>query len=284
MERYYRIAGVDLSVNMPEFPKEEGILSQFRVDCVQEPHCFDFRMKEALKPPCGICVADPPGLRVYVDGTWEYRYTGAVRNSWENAHIFGAHRGKEHQIDLISRFYPRQVDIKAVLNALTLEHLVAHKGGFLLHASYIAWKGKAILFTAPSGTGKSTQADLWKKHRGAEVINGDKAVVRITENGVEACGIPYSGSSGICKNVTLPLAAVVYLSQAPQTSIQQVNGFKAYRRIWEGCSVNTWNQNDVAAVSKTVQCVLQAVPVYHLACTPDESAVTALEQMLKRGL
>ena len=95
-------------------------------------------------------------------------------------------------------------------------------------------------------------------------------------------GIPFSGSSQICENCSLPLKAIVYLSQAPETTICPLTGVRAFARIWEGVSVNIWDKEDVEQVSATVQQVLERVPVYHLACTPDESAVSALEQMLRK--
>ena len=56
----------------------------------------------------------------------------------------------------------------------------------------IAFQNKAILFSAPSGTGKSTQADLWQKYvRGVEIINGDRAIIGIEDNGVKAYGLPF---------------------------------------------------------------------------------------------
>ena len=153
-------------------------------------------------------------------------------------------------------------------------------GGCILHASYIAWKDKAILFTAPSGTGKSTQAALWQTLQGAEVINGDRAVIRMDAGVPVACGLPYAGSSGICKNRTLPLAAIVYLSQAPETELHTLTGYRAFRRIWEGFSLNVWNRQDLLTGTEIVDEIIRKVPVFHLACTPDESAVTILEQEL----
>ena len=45
----------------------------------------------------------------------------------------------------------------------------------LMHGAVIAVGNKAWLFTAPSGTGKSTQAELWERYRNAEQINGDRS-------------------------------------------------------------------------------------------------------------
>lgn len=134
-----------------------------------------------------------------------------------------------------------------------------------------------MLFTAPSGTGKSTQAQLWCDHRGAELINGDRIAVG---NGM-IYGIPFCGSSTVAKNVTLPLAAVVYLSQAPTNTITRLRGVAAFRKLWEGCSVNVWDEEDMDRCSRAVMDTVAAVPVLHLACTPDERAVALLEQALK---
>jgi hypothetical protein len=115
-----------------------------------------------------------------------------------------------------------------------------------------------------------------------EVINGDRSAVRLVDGEVCACGIPFAGSSNICKNITLPLGAIVYLKQAPRNQIRRLRGAEAFRKVWEGCSVNTWDKADVAAVSETVQQVVCAVPVYELACTADEQAVKILEEALRQ--
>jgi len=57
---------------------------------------------------------------------------------------------------------------------------------------------------------------------------------------------------------------------------------EAFSKIWEGVSVNTWITEDVEAVSNAVLHAATAIPVYHLACTPDESAVTVLEEALRK--
>jgi hypothetical protein len=169
-----------------------------------------------------------------------------------------------------------------VLNAIGAEHLIARAGGFIFHCAYIDIGGKAVLFTAPSGTGKSTQADLWQKYRNADIINGDRAAVRICDGVPTACGIPFAGSSQYCKNRDLPIAAIVYLSQAPENTLRSMKGYEAFLRIWEGVSVNTWDKTDLELVSAAVQTLAAQVPVFHLSCTPDESAVLTLEAALRK--
>lgn len=283
MEKYYRFAGVDLLIDIPKDKMYEDArdLAPFAVDAVTDPHCFRFEMVEHLTPPQGPCVAQPPGSRVYDEGEWSARYIGAVQESWEPAYIRAAHRGKEHRVQLKAASYPAKVGTHTVLSSIAAEHLVVRAGGFVFHSSFIAWNGNGILFTAPSGTGKSTQADLWRNLRGAEILNGDRSAIRFVNGKAIAEGVPFSGSSQICVNRSLPLAAVVYLSQAPETSIRKLRGYEAFFRIWEGCSINTWDAEDMRLVSDTVQKVAAAVPVYHLACTPDESAVIALERLLR---
>lgn len=59
-----------------------------------------------------------------------------------------------------------------------LERRMLQKDSFILHSAYIRHRGRAILFSAPSGTGKSTQASLWAQYAGAEIINGDRALLQ----------------------------------------------------------------------------------------------------------
>lgn len=284
MEKYYQFAGVELAVGIPDerMYEEDLQLTPFRVSEVSNPHRFTFEVTESLPEPNGTEIATLPGYRVYRQGDRDVRYMGAVEKGWENAYIRAEHQGKLHYVQLKASKFPAMVGMKTVLNSLEAEHLVLHAGGIIFHSSYIDWNGKAILFTAPSETGKSTQADLWHALRGAEIINGDRSALRVVDESVYAAGIPFAGSSQYCKNRTLPLAAVVYLQQAPVTTICVLRGAQAFCRVWEGCCVNTWDKEDVHLASKLVEQVVGKVPVFQLACTPDESAVIALEQALRK--
>lgn len=284
MDRYYRFAGVELTISLPDERacSEERHLAPFAVEKVSHPHVFRFEVADVLPPPEGECIADESSFRVYRIGDQRVRYIGSLRRSSEDAYIRVCHRGMEHDVQLLAKWFPAGIGNKTILNSIEAEHLIASVGGFVFHCSYIAWNGKAILFTAPSGAGKSTQAELWRAHRGARIINGDRAAVRLAGETLLAEGIPFAGSSQYCENSSLPVAAIVYLSQAPETTIRRLRGVGAFARIWEGISVNTWDNEDMERVSRMAQRAAGEIPVYHLACTPDETAVLALEQELRK--
>lgn len=279
MKKYYRFAGISILLDVPDvyWNGKDRYLDAFQIPYAENPYVFRFEIVSELPPPTGNCVGSTGALRVYDDGV---RYIGSVSESWNLAYAQIMPSVAGYRVLLKYSHFPNGLIGRSVLNVLCAEHLIAQNGGFVFHSSYIAVNGKAILFTAPSETGKSTQADLWHGLRGAPIHNGDRSAVRWLDGEAYACGIPFAGSSVYCDNVTLPLAAIVYLKQAPQTTIRRLHGAESFRRIWEGVSVNTWDRVDVAKVSETVTQVLSAVPVFELACTPDESAIIALEGVL----
>lgn len=285
MDKDYSFAGIDVTVSIPDerMYTDERHLEPFRVENVSNPHHYRFSVVDSLEPPCGACTAAAGGFRVYQEGGCTVRYIGSVNDSWKPAYARAVHNGRNHEIQLLASQYPDRVGVKTVLNCMAVEHLVMETGGVVFHSSYICYNDKAILFTAPSQTGKSTQAELWRSLRGAEILNGDRSVIRWADDKAYACGIPFAGSSVYCQNRTMPLVAVVYLGQAPVTSIRRLRGYEAFARLWEGCSVNTWDPDDMRMASETVTHIAGAVPVFHMPCTPDESAVIALENALKEA-
>lgn len=281
MERCYEFAGVRIVISAPPETifESEGRLKNFAGTTAC--HRFSLEKADTLDEPTGTFAWTESGCRTYVDGDRRICYFGPVQQRWEDAHMRVDHQGTEHHVQLSTAKIPGRVGVHTLLSALGAEHLVVRAGGVILHASYIVHDGRAILFTAPSETGKSTQAELWRTLRDARIVNGDRAAIRM-ENGIAvACGIPFAGSSQYCENITAPLAAIVCLGQAPVTRISPLRGYQAFRQIWEGCSVNTWDQTDVEMAAGLLQRVLDQVPVFRLDCTPDESAVVALENMLK---
>lgn len=180
--------------------------------------------------------------------------------------------------------YPEQVryirDFDNLLDAANLEHMLTALGAVSLHSSFITHGGQAILFSAPSGTGKSTQAALWERHAGAEQINGDRSVIRCVDGVWTAFGFPFAGSSGIYKNKSAPIRAIVVLRQAPDNTIERLAAPEAFRLLYSETAIQRWNtQGHAAAVDLLIR-LCAAVPVYRLCCTPDERAVTLLQKTL----
>lgn len=284
MERYYEIAGVQICVqgNSNEMPVDQRLLKYFTTENVTDPYRFRFSLVESLDGPAGLCMFQSPSSAVYFDGDAEIRYIGSVQNNLDNAYLRTSKTGKLVDVQVVRNKIVTNITSKVVLNSFAMERLALEADGVVLHASYIVVNGRAILFTAPSETGKSTQAELWERLRGAEIINGDRAIIRWMDGVTYACGLPFAGSSKFCKNVTAPLAGIVYLGQAPKTAIQRLSVGQAFCRVWEGCSVASWCSEDVEKATTIVQNIVTNVPVFYLQCTPDESAVLALEQELQK--
>lgn len=280
--RYLTLAGLRVRVSgdgaLSEAP---GILSNYLTEPGPVDHHLRAQIVERVAAPTGAALYTTPSLRVYQHGETIVRYIGEVPADPTNAYIRTARQGRETLAQYRRGDLRQGVTSKLLLNALDLPHLLADHDGILLHAAYIEHAGRAILFTAPSETGKSTQAQLWCDHMGAALVNGDRAAVRLAGGQALACGVPFSGSSPVRRNVTLPLAAIVYLSQAPENSIIRLGGRMAFRRVWEGCTVNVWERVDVEHATATVSGIVGQTPVYHLACTPDVRAAELLRNTME---
>lgn len=160
------------------------------------------------------------GLRVVLDGPVEYRYYIDYFTSEIRELLIDDGKCKELQFLNERKLFPMtELD---VINCLGFEKTMSEHGLFILHASLIRTRRGAVLFTAPSGTGKSTQADLWKKYRGAEIINGDRSGVWKNGNTWMAGGVPWCGTSGIMKNKTMPLLAIVILRQGLENEVRDL--------------------------------------------------------------
>ena len=179
--------------------------------------------------------------------------------------------------------YYGKFDAATVLRTVNFNHIMLEHDAIVLHSSYVLHKGKAILFCAPSGTGKSTQADLWAKHRGAEIINGDRALLRRTDGKFTANGVYYAGTSGICKNVTAPIAAIVMLGQAKENRICRISGAEAFLGLFRQSAYSKTVATDPGLAAGLLSDAAEKLPVIRLDCLPDESAVKALEDFMEEG-
>ena len=96
----------------------------------------------------------------------------------------------------------------------------------LYHGSVLAYDGKAYLFTAPSGTGKTTHSRLWLSEiPGAYILNGDKPLLRVESDRAYACGTPWQGKEKYGRNEILPLEAICILERDTCNHIESA-GFR----------------------------------------------------------
>ncbi len=151
----------------------------------------------------------------------------------------------------------------------------------VLHASYVDIGGEALLFTAPSETGKSTQAELWCQNAGAELINGDRVVLGQVEGVWHAFGYPNCGSSQVCVNRTLPVRAIVVLQQGPENRVEPLTLAQQVRSLAAGTVVYPWDSGEISLALNAATEICQGVPVVRLVCRPDEQAVAALKEYLE---
>lgn len=275
-DMYLELAGIRIRVGS-DTPVTLRLLEDYTAAPGPADHFFSVRLLPSLEENTGTLVYDGEDRQIYLDGDRLLAYQGERKCPYLRA----IRKGEDGILEFLAEKMPQGITGKQLLNAIDLPHLLTIHDAFLLHASFVEHDGGAILFTAPSETGKSTQARLWCDHAGAELINGDRAAVRILDQGVMACGTPFAGSSDVRKNRVLPLKAIVYLTQAPENAVTRLRGVRAFRRVWEGCTVNTWDRDDLEKATKTVSEVISRVPVYHLACTPDQRAVEALKHTME---
>ena len=163
----------------------------------------------------------------------------------------------------------------SILNMLLVAFLpvIACNNGLLFHASLVEYEGRAVSFTASSGTGKSTQADLWHEHLGAEIMNGDRAFVRRFDEEWRAYGSPWAGSSPYIKNVKAPLAGIVVLKQAPENRIRRLNAAEVMAYLYNNVRYPFWDEEATAASLETLDALIREIPIFLLECRPDEEAV-----------
>lgn len=169
------------------------------------------------------------------------------------------------------------------VSLLALERQMIQEGALLLHSAYICRNGKAILFSAPSETGKSTQAALWEKYRKTRTINGDRALLIPDADGWRAYGWPVCGSSEICWNEAYPIEAIVMLRQAKTNEIRLLKGTDLIPKLRPQITINTWNLEFYMKALDFMGQLIQKVPVYELGCDMSEGAVRCLEQVLERS-
>lgn len=164
------------------------------------------------------------------------------------------------------------------LNCIQMEHTMLAFDRFFLHASAVIYQGKAYLFSAPSGGGKSTHAALWQQYFGAKLLNGDKVLIEVRDGQCIAHGSPVAGSSGIYEQDSAPIAAVYFLKQEKENRIIPIPMRGALMALYSEAIKDSKDPAFNAKLLDLIEKMLTCVPVHTLACLPEKSAVECVLQ------
>ena len=177
----------------------------------------------------------------------------------------------------IRRFTDPFLD-RAAIQRKFANHLFSHDT-LLFHGSTVAVDGRAYLFTAACGTGKSTHTRLWRQVFGerAVMVNDDKPFLKITEDGVLACGAPWSGKHGLDANITVPLAGICILERGKENVISPISPAAAMARLIHEAHCPAGRES---RFRELVTALAEKTPLWHMTCTKDpQAAKTAYEAM-----
>lgn len=188
--------------------------------------------------------------------------------------------------DDINRGVPVVEYADPYLETLAIYRKIAEKmmsyDALLFHGSAIAVDGVAYLFTATSGTGKSTHSYFWRKTFGerAVMVNDDKPLLKFTEKGVLACGTPWNGKHKLGTNIIAPLEAICILERGTENEIIPIPASEALPMLLQQ-SHRPGNPKNMALYLDLIDRLTKKVRFYRLKCTIDPAAAEVAHEGMR---
>lgn len=246
----------------------------------EEEYTYDLEVADTLPVFTGRELACREDLKVLSADSGEIRYIG-VKGDPQPYGCYRELSPRAAQITLLASRAERDISDPGFASLLALEKRMLERDSLVLHTAFVVYRGQAVLFSAPSGTGKSTQADLWEKYRGSRTVNGDRCLLRKKDGVWMAEGWPVCGSSNICDTGIWPVRAVVMLSQAKENRIEKMAPAAAFSQVYSQITINRWDKRAAVRAMDQIEDMTEAIPFYHLACDISEQAVACLEHAME---
>lgn len=147
-------------------------------------------------------------------------------------------------------------------------------GGSTLHGSCISFRGEGVVFSAPSGTGKSTHTGLWKEVYGDEVryVNDDKPALREKDGVITAYGTPWSGKTELNSNIAVPLKAIVFVGRAEKNAMKKISAAEAFCYLNDQTFPPFYDSELARKNLDFIEKLIKSIPVYKLECNMTKDA------------
>lgn len=200
-----------------------------------------------------------------------------------DVHLFATEQEILSELQLMDEKYVDLAESTALLRKLA-NILLKNFNCLLFHSSAIMYNENAFLFTAPSGTGKSTHTKLLKELLNDSVlyINDDKPLLKLENQNFTVYSSPWLGKHYLGNNLSAPLKAIVLINRANENFAKKLSYDEALKVVFE----QTVNAKDDESAQNYLNLVLQlvnGVDFYLLNCTKNvESAKYSFENILSK--
>lgn len=167
---------------------------------------------------------------------------------------------------------------------LVFLYLISERRMGVLHSASLLYQDRAWLFSAPSGTGKSTHTGLWHRLLHAPLINGDLNILAL-EDGIPVIhGLPWCGTSGICDTHTYPLGGIILLRQAPSDLVEELSPDGKLLQVQHRLITPCWTTEMLNHNLDLVKRLISHILICRLHCTPSGKAVETIRERIDRFL
>lgn len=155
-------------------------------------------------------------------------------------------------------------------------------GGIMLHSSCVEKDGAAYLFSAKSGTGKSTHTHLWLKHlSNTRILNDDKPAIMYSEGRWLAYGTPFSGKTDENINTSAPVRAIIFIERGEKNCVKPMEKSEAVGKILSQ-TVRPFDKTSAEMMLETVDALLKEIPIFRLVCNMDDDAAETSYREIER--
>ena len=178
MEKTFQTGSFSFRLKFPEELVLPVDMEKFLVETDSADYTYIITAVDILPEAEGELIVDRVDLQVFhTKEGLESRRIGVKGEA--RPYAFYRETAQNRAEVFVCRWYLAEVEKYEVvfLSLLALERRLAEQPCLILHCAYTEYQGKAMLFSAPSGTGKTTQAGLWEQYRGSRTVNGDKALL-----------------------------------------------------------------------------------------------------------
>ena len=282
--QYFKIADLKLSVNGADYDVFKKRMQKYTVPLFENAdisvnfindNCIECELPKSFVSKAGRYYFENDegcGFYDYIDEVNKTVTLMNTDNTWCNI---------TYRFSDLSDLFGIKTD-GAVGNVLgnLFQQSVLNFDGMVIHASTVKFNGKAVTFTAPSGTGKSTHTGLWKKYYPQTVvINDDMPAIRFIDDKVYAYGTPWSGKTDINENDRAPLEAMVFIERSEECSITELSPMDAFIRMMREIPIYPFkHQSDL--MMSMMNKLFSKVPAYLLKCDISKDAVDTVKDKL----